>query len=402
MTTIESDSTPAVSPTHILCHYAEVGLKGKNRTFFETKLRQAIKHTLDKTVPESYESIRRYPGRIIIRLSPSGQAQIEALVSALQNVFGLAYYAPALESRQDLDRLKRDAVQMVIGQTFTTFRVTTRRAYTSTPLSVQQVNEEVGAHLLEHFRKKVDLSNPELTCYIDLFQSKAFLYTARHDGPGGLPVGSGGKAVVLLSGGIDSPVAAWYTLKRGARVIFLHFHAVPQVSPASVEKVRSMVKVLNKYQGRSKLMLVKFAPIQNEIVLRTEPKYRVLLYRRFMLRIAESVAERESAAAIVTGESLGQVASQTLENMGVVEAVTRLPILRPLVGFDKQEIINRARQIGTYEISIQPHQDCCTLYVPKHPATRARLHQVEREEQELDILSLVDQAITTMEIEYPT
>ena len=206
-------------------------------------------------------------------------------------------------------------------------------------------------------------------------------------------MGVSGKVIVMLSGGIDSPVAAYLAMKRGATVIFVHFHSVPYTTPASIEKVREMITTLNRFQFRSKLYLVELAPIQKQIMTDTAPRYRVLLYRRFMFRIAEQIAGKENAHALVTGESLGQVASQTLENMEAVGRVTDMSILRPLIGFDKQEIIDRAQDIGTYDISIQPDQDCCSLFVPKRPATKARSEQLIKQENSLNVEELVEAGV---------
>ena len=389
-----------MKPTHILCHYAEIGLKGQNRIFFENKLKSNLKTCLKNDCPASIDSIKHLRGRLLISLTEKGRDSLPTIIESLKNVFGLAYFAPAVKSDPDLDILTKKAVRLLSESDFDTFRITTRKTYSNVDFSSQKANEIIGAAVVNQLNKRVNLNHPEANCHIDLIQSRAYLYIQKIPGPGGLPVGSSGKVVVMLSGGIDSPVAAYYIMKRGARSVFVHFHALPHVSPASIEKVRSMVTVLNKYQFRSKLILVPFAPIQDEILVRSDPRYRVILYRRFMLRISERIAQRESAKAIVTGESLGQVASQTLENIGVVGRVTSLPILRPLIGSDKQEIIARAREIGTYDISILPHQDCCTLYVPRHPITKARLRDVEFCEENLTLTDLVDHAMNNIEVEF--
>ena len=257
----------------------------------------------------------------------------------------------------------------------------------------------MGTHIVETMKKKVNLTQPGANCYIDMFENRAFVYPERIPGPGGLPVGVSGKVVAMLSGGIDSPVAAYLAMKRGATVVFVHFHSVPYTTPASIEKVREMITTLNRFQMRSKLYLVELAPIQKQIMTETEARYRVLIYRRFMLRIAEQIAREVDAHALITGESLGQVASQTLVNMEAVGRVTNMSILRPLIGFDKQEIIDKPRDIGTYDISIQPDQDCCSLFVPDHPATKARPEQLERQEVLLDVDKLVETGLTSAEIE---
>ena len=383
---------------HVLCHYSEIGLKGKNRRFFEDRLRQNILKTLKIRCPDSAESVKRYHGRLVIELKQES-ADLDSIENALKDVPGLAYFAPAFESKQELNTLKEDAYALLSDSEFESFRITARRANSNIPLKVKTVNEEVGTHIVETMKKKVNLTQPGANCYIDMFEDRAFVYPERIPGPGGLPVGVSGKVVAMLSGGIDSPVAAYLAMKRGATVVFVHFHSVPYTTPASIEKVREMITTLNRFQMRSKLYLVELAPIQKQIMTETEARYRVLIYRRFMLRIAEQIAREVDAHALITGESLGQVASQTLVNMEAVGRVTNMSILRPLIGFDKQEIIDKARDIGTYDISIQPDQDCCSLFVPDHPATKARPEQLERQEVLLDVDKLVETGLTSAEIE---
>lgn len=382
-----------MKPDHIICHYAEIGLKGKNRRFFEDKLKENIKTALKTECPETYTSVKRLRGRILIELTEKGQESPEVMAEALKDTVGIAYFALAHESRQDMEVLKNDSLELLVHLRFDSFRITARRGNRSIPFSARMVNEDVGAHIVQHLGKKVNLSRPEATCYIDLVEDRAFLYTEKIAGRGGLPVGISGKVLVMVSGGIDSPVASYYAMKRGAHAVLLHFHSVPYTSRASIDKVKEVMEILKKFQPRMTLFLCQFAPIQKEIMLKTEPKFRVILYRRFMFRIAEALAQRERAHAIVTGESLGQVASQTLENMEVIENVTQMPVLRPLIGFDKQEIVDRAREIGTYEISIQPDQDCCSVFLPRHPATRARLRDVEKAEEALDVGGLLNAAM---------
>ncbi len=386
-------------PTHIICHYSEIGLKGNNRNYFEKKLKENIKDILDLSVPDSFVSILRVRGRFLIELTENGQNFIDAIKETLINVFGLAYFAFAYQSSPDLDIIKSDSIELMQRLSFESFRVTARRIDSKFPYTSQQLNEEVGGEILEKLNKKVNLNYPEATCFIDVLNEGTFLFTEKIQAVKGLPVGVSGTVVVMLSGGIDSPVAAYYAMKRGLRVIYVHFHSIPLVSEASVEKVRDTVEIMKKYQPKTKLYLMKFAPIQQQIMVDCNPKLRVILYRRFMMKIAEKIAELEYAKAIYTGEALGQVASQTIDNITVVEESVKLPILRPLIGFDKQEIIAKAQEIGTYDISILPHQDCCTLYVPKHPATKARLIDVIKDEAGLDSHTLISESLTTAEIE---
>ena len=255
-----------------------------------------------------------------------------------------------------------------------------------------EINRLVGARVQTATGAKVNLSSPELTVFIEVLPREAFISFERWEGPRGVPVGTGGKVAVLLSGGIDSPVAAYRMSRRGCQISYIHFHSVPFLSPAAQQKAKELVELLTRYQYRSRLYMVKFGELQRHIVLHTPPALRVVLYRRFMMRIATNLARRRRLGALVTGESLGQVASQTLENISVIERAAGLPVLRPLIGMDKEEIIAQAKMIGTYEISILPDQDCCQLFIPAHPATRARLEDVEAVERKLDIGAMVEAA----------
>lgn len=386
-------------PTHIICHYSEIALKGNNRIYFEKVLKINIRNAIDLVAPKSIKKFERLRGRFLIHLSEHGQSATTKVIGGLKDVFGLAYFALAYKSETDIGIIKNDCIELMRRIDFESFRITARCINKQFPFSGQSLNEVIGAEILEKLKKKVNLSEPEVTCYIDVLDEGTFLYNEKISAQNGLPVGTSGKVVVMLSGGIDSPVAAYYALKRGMEVIYVHFHSAPLVSEASIEKVKDTVEVLSKYQRKSKLYLAKFADIQQAIMVECNPKLRVILYRRYMMMIAEKIAIKENAKAIYTGEALGQVASQTIENISVVEDAVDLPILRPLIGFDKQEIIRVAETIGTYEISILPHQDCCTLYVPKHPATKARLQDVVKNEAALDSEGLIKHALESVEIE---
>ncbi|GAG14662.1 unnamed protein product, partial [marine sediment metagenome] len=247
---------------------------------------------------------------------------------ALKNIFGLAYFAFAIEVRQEIGEIKEKCLALLQEEKFTSFKIFTKRSKKEFPLTSQQINEKIGAHIVEELDKKVDLTKPDLTCYVEIVEKYAFVYLKKIKGPGGLPVGVSGRAISLLSGGIDSPVASFYALKRGIRIIFLHFHSAPYTSEASITKVKKLAVILSKWQIRTKLYLVPFADIQKEILLKTPEKFRVVLYRRFMMRIAEQIALKEKALALVTGEAIGQVASQTIENIRAIEEAASLLILR--------------------------------------------------------------------------
>ena len=388
-----------MKPDVILCHYGEIGLKGKNRGYFEKKLQNNLRESLDQFVPNSFSTISRLYGRIIIRLNEQGQQEIPSISNCLKNVCGLVHFSPAIQTDQDMETITRLAVVTMSTGDYHSFRVTSRRTDKNFPMGSQKMNEEIGGAILEATGKTVNLGKPDKTCFIDIVDGKAFIYTEKIKGQGGLPVGVSGKVVSLLSGGIDSPVSSYYAMKRGASVTFVHFHSVPYTNEASIEKVKEMVEILQSYQQRIKLYLVELAPIQKVIMTETEARYRVILYRRFMVRIAEAIAHKVNASALITGDSLGQVASQTLENMAVIEDAIQMPILRPLIGFDKLEIINKAREINTYNISILPDQDCCSLFTPKHPATKAKLKDVLVEEEKLNVKELVQTALDSAVIE---
>lgn len=376
---------------YLVCHYHEIGLKGKNRKWFEEKLAGNIKRALSGT---SFEFVRRISGRIIIKTKKQEEA-----ANLLRNVFGTAYFALATACAQDIEAIEREAYQILRKKKFKTFSIRTKRAKKDFCKTSQEINEKVGDFIVKRLKKKVSLDKPDITCFIEIVEKYAFLYTETVKGPGGLPLGTGGRAVCLLSGGIDSPVAAFKIMKRGVRIIFLHLHAYPYTSKASLEKVKSIVRVLNKYQPESKLYLIPFSEVQKEILTKTPASLRVVLYRRMMLRIAQQVAGAEKAGALVTGESIGQVASQTLENIGVIEQAINLPVFRPLAGEDKEEIIRLAESLGTFKLSVLPYEDCCARFLPKHPCTGADLRSIKEAEKKLDTDGLVDAAVAEAEAE---
>jgi len=380
--------------TFLLVHYHEIALKARNRPFFVNRLVHNLKRaTADLPVGR----IRKLTGRVVLELGDECSAG--PVADRIRQVFGVANCSVAYRSALTLDALQATAERALTGRSFQTFRVTARRAYKAFPLTSQQLNEALGTFVLGRFPTRVDLKNPELTLFIEILPTEAFLYLEKVPGPGGLPVGVAGRVLALISGGIDSPVAAYRMMRRGCLVSFLHFHGAPFLDRRTQEKVREIVRLLTRFQYTSRLTLVPFGEVQQEVVVNAPAPYRVLLYRRLMARIAEHLAGLEGAKALVTGESLGQVASQTLENLTVIEEAVRLPVLRPLIGMDKEEISAQARGIGTYEISIQPDQDCCTLFVPRHPATRATVEEIDRAELTLDIGRLVKMSVERAEYE---
>lgn len=370
--------------TVLLVHYHEIALKARNRPLFVNQLVRNLKRA---TADFPVRRIQKLPGRLLLELAGENAAQ--EVAERVRRVFGVANCCSALRCDLDLEALKDTAAKALAGRPFQTFRVTARRAYKTFPLTSPQLNEILGTFVLERFPARVDLKNPELTLFVDILPKEAFIYLEKVPGPGGLPVGVAGRVIALLSGGIDSPVAAYRMMRRGCQVSFVHFHGAPFLDRRTQEKTREIVKLLTRYQYTSRLYLVPFGEVQQEVVVNTPAPYRVLLYRRLMARIAEHLASLEGAKALVTGESLGQVASQTLENLTVIEEAVKLPLFRPLIGMDKEEITEQAKEIGTYEISIQPDQDCCTLFVPRHPATRATMDDIGRAEMTLDLDRLV-------------
>lgn len=378
----------------VLLHYQEVGLKGKNRSFFERKLVDNIGSALSDV---DHINVRSISGRILVGLT--AESNIEAMSERLERVFGLSSFSPAIERPAQMDALIEGAIELANVASFRTFRVRARRGNSSFPETSQTVNERVGQALKDHTYATVDLKNAEWTCYIELVTNKAYMYSEKIPGPGGLPVGSSGRVLALLSGGIDSPVAAWQIAKRGASVDFIHFHGQPFSDPSSVRQATRLTKQLKPWVGRSRLWLVPFGSIQSEIVKAAPQELRIVLYRRFMMRIAEALAAREGAEALVTGESLGQVASQTLPNLKATnEVVEDLPVLRPLIGHDKIEIEAIAKRIGTYEISIDPHQDCCVLFIPRKVATAAKSIDLQKAESDLDVEGLVHKGLDGTEL----
>jgi thiamine biosynthesis protein ThiI len=373
----------------VLVRYGEIFLKSEPvRRIYEKILVKNIRLALKKEGIKF--SVRRERGRIFIE-----SEETDKVCKILQNVTGIVSVSPCYHLQtSDIEKIKRFVKENYEGwiKPRQTFAVRARRIGNQ-PYTSKDLEEEVGKVI----ERKVDLEDPDVTVFIEVRRNDTYIYTQVLKCLGGMPVGTSGKVVALLSGGIDSPVAAFLAMKRGCKVVFVHFHSFPLVSKKSIEKVKEIVKVLNKYQLKSVLYLVPFHEIQMKIKTSIEPKYRIILYRRFMIRIAELIAKEEDAKALVTGESLAQVSSQTLDNIATIEEVTKMPILRPLIGMDKEEIIQLAKRIGTYEISIKPQEDCCTLFVPKHPATKSNPEKIKELENKLKIAQMVKKALKQTE-----
>ena len=379
----------------VIVHYQEIALKGKNRPWFVERLVANLRAALGDL---EGARVRAIMGRI--EVTPGPHAAWDTVRERLGRVFGVANFARARRVGRNIDELASAVIADLDGREPRSFRVTARRADKTYALTSPEIEREVGGRIKAARDWRVDLGNPELVVRIEILAREAFYSLDRHPGPGGLPSGVSGPVLCLLSGGIDSPVAAYRLMKRGCRVRFLHFHSYPILSHASRDKVRELARHLTAYQLTSRLYQVAFGDIQRQVMLSAPAPLRVVLYRRLMVRIAERLARRTGAAALVTGESVGQVASQTLENLAVIDAaVASLPILRPLVGSDKDEISDQAQAIGTYPISIIPDQDCCQLFTPRHPATRAARADVEAAERALPLQELVDGAVAAVERE---
>ena len=386
---------------HVIIRPGELALKGKNRHCFEDRLFENLRAVLAQFEKGRVE--RRW-GRFYI--GPTQNAV--QLAKATARVFGVVHTSPAKRVPTDYDQiaevalvLTEQALAAMGTHEAVPFRVRVKRSDKSFPMNSMETAKALGALLLERFDMLfVKLEQPRLTIHVEIRQEGSFLFLEKIQGAGGLPLGSEGRVLSLLSGGIDSPVSSWLMMKRGCRVDFVHFHSQLFTGPGSLEKARALLRVLDSWQGRSRMWVVPFSEIQKATKELPRPGYRTLLYRRFMTRIAERLAVTSDCQALVTGDSLGQVASQTLPNIRVVDAASEtLPILRPLLGFDKQETIALARKIGSYEISIRPFEDCCTLFQPEHPQTRGKAAVAAEIEANCDWQGLIADAVLRSECE---
>jgi thiamine biosynthesis protein ThiI len=377
----------------VVIRYHEIALKGGNRAMFVQRLVEnilAICAGLDVT------SVRRTPGRIIIALGPG--ADWSEIRLRLSRVFGIAKFLLCYPSERSVDLLAANVLAALDRREVESFAVRTKRADKTYPIPSPEISRIVGRAVREHTGGRVDLTAPALEIHVEVLPREVLFSLERVDGPGGLPTGSSGTVLALLSGGIDSPVAAHRMMQRGCQVEFIHFHGAPFQSGASREKAYDLAESLVAWQGKAQLHCVPFGLVQREIVARVDRRARVVLYRRMMVRIAEIVARRIGAEALVTGESLGQVASQTLPNLAAIEDACSLPILRPLIGMDKQEITTQAERLGTFAISIQPDEDCCQLFVPRHPATRMSAEEARTAEAAVDVEALAAGALGRTEM----
>ncbi|UFJ41611.1 tRNA 4-thiouridine(8) synthase ThiI [Brevibacillus humidisoli] len=380
----------------IMIRYGELALKGRNRDIFEETLMRSVKEVLR---PFEQAKVRRSYGRMYVELNGE---DADGIIERLQRVFGIISISPTKRVEATEEAIKEGALELIRSMTPApaTFRVVTRRADKRFPHSSMDVSRMIGTHILRNVAGiKVDLHHPEAVVQIEIRAEGTFLSSQTVPGAGGLPVGASGKVLLLLSGGIDSPVAGWMMMKRGVTLEAIHFHSPPFTSERSLQKVRDLAHKLVAWGGNIRLHVVPFTDIQTAIRNSCPEDYLITIMRRFMMRIAQRIAGDNKALALATGESLGQVASQTLESMNTITSVVNIPILRPLVSMDKVEIMNIARKIDTYELSILPFEDCCTIFTPKNPVTRPKPEQAARFERRLDVEALVDSAVERTEVE---
>ena len=375
----------------------EVALKGMNKPYFERILVERIRKNL-KNIKGS--KVSRKEGLIFVR-TPL-ESDTKEVIAEISKVFGVSSVSPAFEVESNLDAIGLKAVEfmnsMIENESVKTFKVEAKRADKNFPIKSPEIAARVGACVLKGCKVlKVDVRNPDCHLFVDLRVDKTYIYTEKINGLGGLPLGTNGRGMVLLSGGIDSPVAAWMMAKRGMVIDAVHFHSYPYTSPRAQQKVEELAEIISSYCGKINMTVINLLPIQEEIVNNCPEDETTILVRRFMMRIAEKIALKQKDLMLITGENLGQVASQTAEALVVTDQSVELPVMRPLIGMDKVEIMDMAKKIGTYEKSIEPYEDCCTVFLPKHPVTKPRLEKILNSESKLDVDRLVDMAVNSAE-----
>ncbi|MCD6330629.1 MAG: tRNA 4-thiouridine(8) synthase ThiI [Thermoplasmata archaeon] len=374
----------------VVIHYGEIGLKGKNREFFERRLITTINAALKELTKN--KAMRKY-GRIILPL----EGEEEKIKERLMHICGIKYFSFAKIVPLEMEKIKEVALDMVKKKEGC-FRVETSRSNKSFFLNSMDINQIVGEYIVQKTKRKVSLKNPDVTIFIEICEKEAYIYSEKIQGIGGLPIIPSEKVVCLLSGGIDSAAASFLMMKRGCKVIFIHFFNKTIHSSFVIKKIERLVEMLSSYQLKSKLYIIPFEDIQKEIIKKVPAKQRMIIYRRYMMRIANKIAIKEKANAVVTGDSVAQVASQTLDNLKVIYDVSSLPVLPPLIGFDKEDIIKIAKKIGTYEISIMPYEDCCSFMIAKHPETKAKKREIESLENILDIEELINESVKNAKV----
>lgn len=383
---------------HILVRYGELSTKGKNKKDFIKRLLTNVKNALSEYKGLSYE---RTHDRLYIMLNGE---EAQAVADVLQHVFGISSFSFAIRIPSDIQKIIETGFMVAQESAAKTFKIETRRSDKHFPMISDEINRAVAGEILRNTSLKVNVKEPDLRIQIEIHEHFTYVMTGRMQGAGGYPVGVGGKAVVMLSGGIDSPIAAYLTMKRGVALECIHYASPPYTSARAQEKVIELARLISRYQGHIRVHIVPFTDLQLAIYQNCDESYAITIMRRMMYRIAERIAQDCNALAIVNGESIGQVASQTLESMGVINEVTKMPVIRPVATMDKVEIINLARKIETYETSILPFEDCCTIFTPKNPVTKPTLVKAEKMEARFDFSELLDQCVknTTHIDVYPT
>ena len=376
----------------------EVALKGMNKPYFERILLERVRNAI--ACYEDSEA-KWIDGLMFVRVSDS--VSEDEVIGRCVRVFGVASVSPAIEAPKDIDeigRLAADLMQQIIDEEgVQTFKVKGKRADKSFAIQSPEIGRIVGAIILKQCKVlSVNVHDPDVTLTVDVRREGAYIFRDKIRGFGGLPLGTNGKGLILMSGGIDSPVAAFMMAKRGMSIEAVHFHSYPYTSQRAQKKVEDLVRVLAGYMGTVRMHVINLLPIQEQIVQNCPEDETTLLVRRFMMRIAEQIALKNGDMMLITGEDLGQVASQTAEALVVTDSVVTIPVMRPLIAMDKVDIMDKAREIGTYDISIQPYEDCCTVFLPKHPVTKPKLDRIEKSESALDVKALVDAAVESEEV----
>ena len=383
----------------ILLKYGEIALKGLNRPVFERKLIDNIASAVSKI---GKFSIRNSQSTIYLEPLEDGIDMFET-IDRLQRIFGIVNICPVMRCEKDMDSIFKTAVECLsdLDLSGKTFKVEAKREDKTFPLNSPQISREVGGAILKAYGDgglKVDVHDPDILVQVEI-RKDAYVFAEKFSGAGGMPVGTGGKTTLLLSGGIDSPVAGWMIAKRGVKIEAVYFHSPPYTSERSKEKVVDLAKILSVYAGAIKLHVVPFTDIQLSIIENCPKEYLTIIMRRLMMRIAEKIARQNGSLALITGESVGQVASQTMESLYCTDSAVNMPVFRPCIGMDKEEIVRISKKIDAYETSIQPYEDCCTIFVPKHPKTKPSLGEIVKAEENLgDVEAALDKAIADTEV----
>ena len=382
----------------LIVRCGEVALKGMNKPYFERMLADRIRTNL-----KGFDGVdvKRHEGLIFVRADK--RLSMDAIIKETTKVFGVASVSKAIEAEPELDKIGEAAVgymtELINTRGVKTFKVEAKRADKNFPVKSPEIGRIIGAKILIGCKVlRVDVHDPDVLLHVDVRHDRTYIYEGKVNGFGGLPLGTNGKGMVLLSGGIDSPVAAWMMAKRGMLIEAVHFHSYPYTSPRAQQKVEELAGILASYCGRFKMHVINLLPIQEQIVMNCPEEETTILVRRFMMKIAERIAEKRDCMMLITGENLGQVASQTAEALVVTDASVTKPVMRPLIAMDKVDIMEKAKEIGTYEKSIEPYEDCCTVFLPKHPTTKPRLERILASESKLDAEGLIEAAVNSQKL----